>query len=214
MICGICNNNYEGHFNSKYCSIKCKKIRKSKVNLKYTSKIKNKKQILLDNNILDNEIWKPINIKNFEHYSISNKGRVKSNIRQGGGGFIKHILSNKGYYTVSLRNKDIDNKPHRFLVHRLIALSFIDNPKNYPIIDHINRIRTDNRIENLRWCDYALNSQNRTIKGCICKTIEKVKMKDGNIKEYIYYRVYYNKKSKRFKIKKDAELYLNELKKI
>lgn len=212
MICNICNDNYEGHPNSKYCSIKCKKIAKSKINLKYNSKIKNNKQILLDNNILENEIWKPVNIKNFEHYFISNYGRVKSNIRQGGGGFLKHFLSNKGYYMVALRNKDINNKPQKFFVHRLIALSFIDNPKNYPIIDHINRIRTDNRIENLRWCSYSINNQNKNIKGCVCKTIDKVKMKDGTIKEYNYYRVFFNKKSKRFKTEEEANNYLISLK--
>ena len=38
-----------------------------------------------------------------------------------------------------------------FRVHRLVALSFIDNPKRKPCIDHINGMRDDNRVENLEW---------------------------------------------------------------
>ncbi len=179
-------------------------------NLKYNIKVKKKQQTILDNDILKDEIWKPVNIENFNHYHISNKGRVKSNIRKGGGGFLKHSLTKNGYYSVRLRNKEIDNKPHGFLVHRLIALSFIDNPNNYPIIDHINRIRTDNRIENLRWCDYSLNAQNRNIKGCIYKANDKRKLKDGTIKIYYYYRVSIGNKTKRFKTEEEAKNYLSK----
>jgi len=211
MICKICNKNYEGHFNSKYCSKICKKKGKSKVNLKYNNKIKNLKQQLINNDILDGEIWKPVTIKNFQHYYVSNKGRVKSNVRKGGGGIIKNYLNKNGYYRIGLRNKNLDNKIHNFLIHRLLALAFIDNPNNYPIIDHINRIRTDNRIENLRWCDYSLNAQNRNIKGSICITNDKVKLKNGTTKIYNYYRVKYKNNTKRFKTEEEANNYLISL---
>jgi len=207
MICNICKSNYEGHFNSKYCSVNCKKKAKSKVNLKYNTKTKKKKQTIIDNDILENEIWKPVNVENFNHYYISNKGRVKSNIRKGGGQILKNNLTKLGYYRVALRNKERKHTKH-FLIHRLIALSFIDNPNNYPIIDHINRIRTDNRIENLRWCDYSLNATNRTIKGCIYQANDKRKMKDGTIKIYRYYRATIRNKTKRFKTEEEAKNYL------
>ena len=64
-----------------------------------------------------------------------------------------------GYMRVGLCK---DGKEKRFSIHRLIALAFIPNPLNKPCIDHINRIRDDNRIENLRWVTYSENSQNRT----------------------------------------------------
>lgn len=64
-----------------------------------------------------------------------------------------------GYKRVSLSKNDVER---RYLVHRLIAQHFIPNPDNKCFIDHINHIRTDNRIENLRWVTRCENSQNIT----------------------------------------------------
>ena len=213
MICGICEKDYQGHFNSRYCSLDCKRKAKNKVNKKYNSKIKKIKEVKINNNVLENEIWKPVPIKDFEElYQISNLGRVKGKIRKGGGGFLKKILCKNGYYSVGLRNKNKDNKIHRFLIHRLIALAFIENPNNYPIIDHINRIRTDNRIENLRWVTFEINSQNKFVEGSICLAKDKRKLKNGEIKIYNYYRIKYrNGFTKRFKNKNDALFFLENL---
>ena len=46
--------------------------------------------------------------------------------------------------------------------HRIIAQQFIPNPENKPFIDHINRIRTDNRINNLRWVSVSENNSNKS----------------------------------------------------
>ena len=61
----------------------------------------------------------------------------------------------KGYLCVDL------NKQH-YLKHRVIALQFIPNPNKLEQIDHINHIKTDNRIENLRWCSNQQNSNQRS----------------------------------------------------
>ena len=48
----------------------------------------------------------------------------------------------------------------QYLFHRLLAIAFIPNPENKPFIDHINRNKLDNCIENLRWVSHAENQQN------------------------------------------------------
>lgn len=88
-------------------------------------------------------------------YQVSNLGRVKSLSYNKTG--VEQVLSQNlvGGYCKST----VDNK--RQAVHRLVALAFIPNPLGLPEIDHINRNRQDNRIENLRWASKSLNAVNR-----------------------------------------------------
>ena len=58
-----------------------------------------------------------------------------------------------GYFNVQ-----IDGKPYK--VHRLVAETFIPNPENKSYVDHINRVRNDNNIENLRWSTRSENRRN------------------------------------------------------
>ena len=114
---------------------------------------------------MEQEIWK--DIEGYEgKYQVSNYGRVKSLGRfidkkgQSQAYLHERILStkiHKGYKTVCLYS---NNKQKTFSVHRLIANTFIPNPNNFPHIDHINTIRADNRIENLRWVNRSMNMMN------------------------------------------------------
>lgn len=110
------------------------------------------------------EIWR--NIEGYEGlYQISNIGRVRSldrEVRNGNGkriikGQILKSITKRGYITVTFYR---DNKCKNYCVHRLVAEAFIPNPENKPQIDHINTIRDDNRVVNLRWVTRKENMRN------------------------------------------------------
>ena len=107
---------------------------------------------------MEEEVWKPI--KDYEGlYEVSNLGRVKSlNYRKTGKEkILKNIENSKGYFQVGLVKF---GKQKLFTVHRLVAEAFIPNPEGKPCIDHINTIRSDNRVENLRWVTHEENNNN------------------------------------------------------
>jgi len=102
------------------------------------------------------EIWK--DIKGFEgKYQVSNLGNVRS-LRFRNQNFSKDLtqkINNKGYKVVNLTDNS-KNKPA--LVHRLVAMAFVDNPNNYPIVNHKDENPQNNHADNLEWCTYSYNT--------------------------------------------------------
>ena len=93
---------------------------------------------------MQQEIWKPI--KGYEEkYSISNFGRIRnkrtSRITEG-------RIGNHGYKRVSFRK---EGEIKEYLIHRLVAETFIENKQRKRTVNHIDGNKTNNNIENLEW---------------------------------------------------------------
>lgn len=96
------------------------------------------------------EVW--ADIEGYENlYAISSKGRCWSYKTNK---FLKEDINNDGYLRFSLFK---NGKHKRYLAHRLVAKSFVDNPNQYPEINHINENVKDNYVENLEWCTHKQN---------------------------------------------------------
>jgi hypothetical protein len=107
----------------------------------------------------DKEIW--VDIKN-SNYKVSQFGNIKScNQDKMNGKIVKGFLRNNQCY-IALR-LIINNEYKFFRLHRIVAEHFISNPNNFNIVDHIDRNRQNNRIDNLRWVSPSHNTQNSTI---------------------------------------------------
>ena len=105
------------------------------------------------------EEWK--DVVGYEgRYQVSNLGRVrsmpvKSKTRFYKGDVMKISVDSVGYQNVSL-----SRKTHK--VPRLVAKAFIENPNNYPCVNHIDEDKTNNRVDNLEWCTYKQNNNHGT----------------------------------------------------
>lgn len=107
---------------------------------------------------MEMEIWKNLPIEGFEHYQVSNLGNVRNTSYKGTGTIrtMHPCLNKEGYPTATLTSADGEQVVRR--VHRLVALAFIPNSDNLPMVNHKDETRDNNRVENLEWCDCTYNN--------------------------------------------------------
>lgn len=103
-----------------------------------------------------NEEFRPL--KDYEGlYEVSNYGRVKSLKIDNGINkheqtkILKQSINMNGYYILNLTNKSKR-------VHRIVALSFLENPYNYRCVNHKDGNKLNNRIDNLEFCTSSYNN--------------------------------------------------------
>lgn len=96
------------------------------------------------------EIWK--NIECFDNYEINNYGviRIKKNKKT-----LKYYIDKDGYYKVNLWRK---GKCKCFRVSRLVAITFLQNRNNLPVVNHKDENKQNNCVDNLEWCTIAYNN--------------------------------------------------------
>ena len=101
-------------------------------------------------------------------YLISNIGRIKNkngrisegSIHKGHGYAVTKISKNNNYRSVN--------------IHSLVAGAFIPNPENKPFVNHINGIKTDNRVDNLEWVSQKENANRKYFQVLVVVVLEKL----------------------------------------
>lgn len=115
-------------------------------------------------------------------YSVSDKGEVRKDTTN----HLMKLQIQQGYSHVTIQ---INGKPKRFRVHRLVAEAFIPNPDGKPYVNHIDGNRQNNSITNLEWVTPAENTRHAVDTGLMLPTRERAvvqfSLDGGKIAEYV-----------------------------
>ena len=94
-----------------------------------------------------------IDIKGFEgNYKINEDGEIYSLLSNK---IIRPYITNKGYKAIDLIK---EGDRHKYLVHRLVAETFVPNDNNYPIVLHKDNNKLNTNYTNLKWGTYSENN--------------------------------------------------------
>lgn len=110
---------------------------------------------------MQDEIWKNTE---YDGYMVSNKGRIKSKNK-----VLSRNDNGHGYLSVMM---SIKNHHFRRYVHRLVAKAFVENPNNYPQINHKDGNKQNNNADNLEWVTQKMNNRHAWATG-LCKGFER-----------------------------------------
>lgn len=117
------------------------------------------------------EIWRQIPFTGGT-YEVSNIGRLRSWIKQGGQSrrskptLLKLSINQGGYLTAYCKLKE-NGLFKNIRIHRIVAELFLDNPLNFKIVNHKDGNKLNNSVDNLEWCDSTYNNQHAFFKGLI-----------------------------------------------
>lgn len=111
-----------------------------------------------------NEIWKDV-IGYENNYQVSNLGRIKSKTTRR---IISTCDNKSGYLYVDLYKNNIRK---RIYVHKLVAEHFIDNPENKECVNHKDKNRKNNIVDNLEWCTYKENNDYSSTNKALQRTL-------------------------------------------
>jgi hypothetical protein len=136
-------------------------------------------------------------IPNYSKYTIDINGNVKSI----NGVIYKIQISKEGYKRINIKNDN--GEQHNLFIHRLVAITYIDNPNNYPVVHHIDGNPLNNNVNNLLWCSSQYNQL----------SINKPNQKPASIRKY-YREVINQDYIDNEKISKKYQKILNDLQEI
>lgn len=131
---------------------------------------------VMDPDAIPGEVWRPI--KGYD-YQISDYGRVRKcdQVRHSrklktfivrSGPVIRQHQNRKGYLKVDLHR---DHERKSLFVHRLVAHAFVKGYAPGLVVNHLNEIKTDNRVVNLEWCTSRENINYGTARKRIVKAL-------------------------------------------
>lgn len=91
---------------------------------------------------------------NYQNYEVSENGDVYNTVTKR---FLKQRIDHTGYMNVTMR--DNGGKWRTVKVHRILAQTYIPNPDDKPEVNHIDGVKTNNKLTNLEWVTSKENKQ-------------------------------------------------------
>lgn len=117
------------------------------------------------------KIWKTI--EGWDRYEVSTDGEIRN---KKNGKMRKPVKMNNGYLGIELtRNEDGKCVRKMFLLHRIVAMTFLENPEGYREVNHIDEDKYNNKVENLEWCSRSHNMNHGHVGGKISRKLSGMK---------------------------------------